>query len=151
MRQCPNCFGTAEIKLCLRSLFLVVRSFTCQHEDVGKSEINIKLIFLLTSRCHVPLDKRPVPQQFIKLLISYGAQKVHYRIHNSPPLTPTPNLLTLVHALPSCLSVIHFNTTLPLMPTSFNGHFSLTSPHQNLVCVLLLICTCHIPCPSHPP
>lgn len=58
---------------------------------------------------------------------------------------------TCHYALPSYFSIIHFNTTLPLMPTSFNRHFSLTSLHQNMEHVLTLMYMCHMPCPSHPP
>ena len=55
--------------------------------------------------------------------------QVHYRIHNSPPLDPTPNQIDLVRAPPSHLSKDNFNIILPCTPESSNRSPSLRFLH----------------------
>jgi hypothetical protein len=45
-------------------------------------------------------------QEFTNILWN---AKVHYRIHNSPPMFPTLGQINPLHTIPSYLSKIHFN------------------------------------------
>ena len=65
-------------------------------------------------------------------------------------ITPfTPRHLSL-SPISSCSLEIHFNIILPYKPRS-KCSFSFRFPHQNPVCLLLFLHTCHMPHPSHPP
>ena len=68
--------------------------------------------------------------------------KVHYHIHNSPPLVP-PH--------PSHFFQTYFNSSLPTMPFSSERSLFLGFYHQNPVCNICLPLTCHKPCTSHSP
>jgi hypothetical protein len=50
--------------------------------------------------------------------------KVHYRVHNSPPMIPILSQIETVHTTASYLSKIHFNIT--HSPTSWSSYWSLS-------------------------
>jgi len=77
--------------------------------------------------------------------------KVHYRADQCPPPVLILSQINAVHVTPSYFIMIHF--TLILLSTSKLSKLSLSYmfPHQNLVCIPLLLHTCHMLRPSRPP
>jgi len=69
----------------------------------------------------------------LKIPRSLWKSKVHYRIHNSPPLGPIPSQINPVHAHYSFKIYIHI--THPSKPGSSKRSLSLSYPHQNPVCI----------------
>jgi hypothetical protein len=65
-------------------------------------------------------------------------QKVHHRIHNSPPLVPILRQVSPVHTIPPYFFQNHFNIILPpmSMPFRWSSYALLISPSQK---VLLLV------------
>jgi hypothetical protein len=66
-------------------------------------------LFILWSRV---LEKLRIPQ-LVKAFPLVFYPKFHYRVHNSPPLSPVLRKINLCHILPHYLFNIHFNITLP--------------------------------------
>jgi len=53
--------------------------------------------------------------------------KVHYRVHNSPPLVCMLSQMNTVHTFPLHCSKIHLNVIFPSMPTSSEWHLPFRS------------------------
>jgi len=68
----------------------------------------------ITPLSRVLLEKLTVSQPVKKFPTFYGTQKVHYRIHNSPPPVPILSQINPVHANISDFLKTCFNTILPL-------------------------------------
>ena len=56
-----------------------------------------------------------------------------------------------IHAIPLHCFHIHSDANLQSTPRSFKWPHSFSFPHQNPICISLLLPVCHRPCPSHPP
>jgi hypothetical protein len=69
--------------------------------------------------------------------------KVHYRIHNSPPLVPMLGQINTVHTNPFCFSKIHFNTILHLCLGLSRGHFPFGFPTKTLYAFFSPSCVLH--------
>jgi hypothetical protein len=67
-----------------------------------------------------------------------------------PTLVPTSITINLVHAAPVYFFKTHLILSSHLQLRLPSGHFLLVS-HQNLVCIYLLLHTCHMLSPSHSP
>ena len=74
--------------------------------------------------------------------------KVHYCIHERLPPVPIQSQNNPVHASPFHFLKIHFNIILPSMPRSSKCSLSTRYTHQNPICTLPVLHTCHKPCPS---
>jgi hypothetical protein len=77
-------------------------------------------------------DTQEIPRILRKL-------DVHYGIHNSWPLVSISEQITLGYALPINICKIRFNITLSPTPTPSKRSLSFKFPHQNPVCISLLI------------
>jgi hypothetical protein len=62
-------------------------------------------------------------------------QKVHYRIHNSPPLAPILSHKNYLHAISSHVMKFHFYISIPFMPMSPKWSYVFRLPHQNTPCI----------------
>ena len=60
-------------------------------------------------------DSSPISQETSRTLWN---PKVHYRVHNSLPLTPILGQINSIYALPSYFFKVYFNTSLPSAPKS---------------------------------
>jgi len=60
-------------------------------------------------------DSHSASQEISRLLLN---PKVHYRLHNSPPLISILSQMYLVHTFPIYFPKIHSNTILPSSPRS---------------------------------
>jgi len=77
--------------------------------------------------------------------------KVHYRVHNSPPLVPIVNQKNLVQTIPPYFSEIHSNIIFHLFLGLPRGLFPSGSPTKTLLCIPHLPHACFTRCPSYPP
>ena len=73
----------------------------------------------------------------------------HYHIHNHLPPVPVLSQSNTVHGSPTHFLKIHFNIILLSMPSSSKWFLSIRFPHQNLVCMSLVLHTCHVLHPSY--
>ena len=85
-------------------------------------------------------------QEIIRILWN---QKIHYRVHKSPPLSPILNQLDQVHTPTSHFLKIHLNIILPSTPESPKRSLSLRFPHQNPAQAFFLTHTRYMPQPSN--
>jgi hypothetical protein len=86
-----------------------------------------------------------VTREFLNILYN---PKVHYRVHKSPPLFPTPSQIDPVPYNPIYLSEIHFNNIPPTYRTSKLFHCFF------FFCQILYVAlsnACYIPCLPHSP
>jgi hypothetical protein len=87
-------------------------------------------------------------QEILRLLWN---PKIHYHVHNSPPLVPILSHAHPVHNFPPYISKIHFNIILPSTPTSFNWSLPFRFPNESTACISQLSHPCYMPHPSYPP
>ena len=78
-------------------------------------------------------------------------QKVHYRIHNIPPLAPILSHTNSLQVISSHVLMVHFNISIPFMPMSPKWAYAFRLPHQNPPCIAPLSNIHRKPRSSHPP
>lgn len=80
----------------------------------------------------------------------FSNPQVHYRVHTSQPLFPTPSHINSVHTFIYHFFYNYFNIILPSTSSSSKRSLSYRCPHQNPVCISSPH-TFHMPRPYHPP
>jgi hypothetical protein len=111
-----------------------------------KNEFDYSILYQLTPRRLVLLEKRPVAQLFKKSPRIYRNPKVHYCVHKSPPLVPILSQTDPVNTTPSIL-ILSSHLCLGLPSDPFPYYF----PTKILYVFLLSPHSRYMSCVSHPP
>ena len=104
----------------------------------------------LSTWSRILLEKLLVPQnQEISCILRN--LKVHYHVHNSPPLFLILMQMNLNHILPPYFFTVYFNIIVLSMSRSSKCSLSCRFPYQNSTIISLLPHVFHLLCPSHSP
>jgi hypothetical protein len=74
--------------------------------------------------------------------------KVHYRVHNRPPLAPILNHMNPIHTFPPYFPEISCNIIFPSTPRSAEWSLPFRFSDHNFICILIsLVCYMAVPSP----
>jgi hypothetical protein len=93
-------------------------------------------------------DSHSASQEIPRLLRN---SKVHYRVHNNPPLVLVQNHMRPLYNFSHYFPKIHSNIIFPSTPRSSEWSLPFRFCDENVECISYSLHACYMTRPSHPP